>query len=161
MTKEELAAENERLGKEVAALRTLLAAVQECANLPFPANVDDEGWRARERLADRRAGMIAVYADADLMHPHDPAILAAVLHDRAAALRKEAARPLRYTPKGAEPAPEPEPDSRRYCDILAPVTGRRCTEQGPHAKHRNGLVVWDDEPAPEYPTESGDRKSVV
>jgi len=32
------------------------------------------------------------------------------------------------------------------CPSTAPETGRACTETGEHDRHRNGLVVWGDEP---------------
>jgi len=34
------------------------------------------------------------------------------------------------------------------CPSTAPETGRACTETGEHDRHRNGMVVWSDEPAP-------------
>lgn len=32
------------------------------------------------------------------------------------------------------------------CASVAPRTGRACTETGDHGRHRNGMVVWEDEP---------------
>ena len=105
MTKKELEAENERLGKEVAALRTLLAAARECADVPMPAGDDDGDWRAFLSTSSRRADLVAVYANPDVDGAvHD--VLLSALHDRAQSLRTEAARPLRYTPKTAAPAVE-------------------------------------------------------
>lgn len=99
MTKDELEAQNVRLGAEVAALRTLLAAVRDLADVPMPADYDD--MQEHYLTCARRVDMIAVYADPESGSAPAPAV---VLHDRAEALRQEAARPLRYTPKAAAPA---------------------------------------------------------
>jgi len=86
----------EQLEAEVAALRALLAAVRDCADVPPPA--DDADWQKATAASARRADLIAVYANPDLMDGTGPAP-APALHDRAEQLRKEAARPLRYAPK--------------------------------------------------------------
>lgn len=86
MTNEQLQAENERLGAEVAALRVLLTAVRQAADVPMPASNSD--LQLHFMVCVRRADVIAIYASADGS--------AGVLHDRAERLREEAARPLRY-----------------------------------------------------------------
>ncbi|HEY5397845.1 MAG TPA: hypothetical protein VIL16_20855 [Trebonia sp.] len=131
-TKEELQAENERLGREVAALRTLLAAVRDCADVPFPAGGGDDDWLAFLNLSSRRADLVAVYGNPDA---GDQPATVRTLHDRAESLRREAARPLRYAPKAA-PAPVIT-DSERDCDQAHPETGAWCHRGGDHGVHRD------------------------
>jgi hypothetical protein len=95
-TEEQLQAENDRLGAEVAALRVLLTAVSDLADVPMPASSDDMQVHYYECV--RRIDMIAVYAGGDLGDVR-PSILPGVLHDRANALREHGRRALRYTPK--------------------------------------------------------------
>jgi hypothetical protein len=93
----------DRLREENEALRDLLRAVVEAASPPFPAT--DAGQREWDRYyatGARRAEVIAVYAQET--EAWNGNIAMAVLRDRAGDLRKEAARPLRYTPAGGEPA---------------------------------------------------------
>lgn len=129
MTKKELEAENERLGKEIAALRVLLAAVHDAADVPMP--VHDADLHTHYMTCVRRADVIAVYANADDS--------VNVMHDRAESLREEAARPLRYVAKAAGRA-EPAPvitDSERTCDQSNPASGAWCHRPAPHAEHRD------------------------
>src|SRR5258708_1338504 len=101
MTREQLQAENERLGREVAALRDLLTAVRELADPPHPAALEELQVHYLEWF--RGLAKIAVWATPDAnVSSHD--VLLTVLHERAGVLREEAARPLRYTPKAAAPA---------------------------------------------------------
>ena len=102
MTKDQLQAENERLGQEVAALRTLLAAVRDLADVPMAADPTiDRDWNAQLALCAGRLGSIAAWADPD---SHGAPCPVAVLRTSAERLRAMAAVPLRYTPKAAEPA---------------------------------------------------------
>jgi hypothetical protein len=87
---------NEQLRAENAALRALLAAVRDAADVPMYADPEDrQKWFA---TGVRRADFIAVYADPDRADGGGPAS-AGLLHDRAERLRKIAAEPLRYTPE--------------------------------------------------------------
>jgi hypothetical protein len=100
MTKEELQAENERLGAEVAALRELLTAARDYAKLPHPADYSGTVYTYE---AERRLDAIAVWADGD-REDMTPDVYLLVMKDRAGHLREEAARPVRYEVR-AEPAP--------------------------------------------------------
>lgn len=105
MTKEQLAAENERLGKEVAALRVLLAAVRDLATVPYPADQADMQWHYI--TCGSRIDSISIYANPDMTVGEGPRSVT-MLHNAAEDLRQLAARPLRYTPKAAEPEPADE-----------------------------------------------------
>lgn len=119
MTNEQLRAENERLGAEVAALRTLLAAVRDLADVPSVADPTvDADWNARLALCASRLGSIATWADPDTAGC--TAASAVTLHNSANRLRELAAVSPRYAVKGEtgdEPAPMPTP--RAYLEPAA------------------------------------------
>lgn len=91
MTREQLQAQN-------IALRDLLAAIAEAADVPYPANPEEEGMYA---VALRhRADVIAVYAD--MKDKTGEQWETETYHIRAQSVREQAARPLYYTPEAAE-----------------------------------------------------------
>jgi hypothetical protein len=100
-TKEQLQAENERLGAEVAACRVLLTVVAE-AKLPPPADGDSnyENYLrdASSRLADVTIIVRAVMKYAGDVH------FARIVHDSAATLSRELARPAGYVAEGSQVA---------------------------------------------------------
>jgi hypothetical protein len=98
-----MSTENERLGREVAALRALLAAVRDLANVPYPAGYDD--MQRYYNTCANRIDSIAIYANPDRTVGEGPRT-ADMLHNAAEDLRRETARPLRYAPKAPEPEPE-------------------------------------------------------
>lgn len=103
MTKEQLLAANERLAAEVAAHRALLAAIRELATIPKAARWDDA--RYVTELESKLNTLRAYAGHVDQLRAD---IIPAVLHDRAQQLREEAAQPVRYALKDAEPAAAPE-----------------------------------------------------
>lgn len=136
-TKADLATAVAKLTEENAGLRELLAAVSEYAR-SVPLAVGDQ--RQELRRATETLIHIGVITD-----PCGAWVWGWGGGQGAARLREHAAKPVDYEvyvrPEDAEPA------SRRYCESIAPGTIRRCTEQGPHDRHRNGTVTWDAEPA--------------
>lgn len=137
-TREQLQAENERLGAEVAALRSLLIAVRGYAKVPHAASIDDLDRAARE--AERRIDAIAIWADPDteefLTHKYH----VDVLHDRANALRADGARAVRYKVKGAEPEPEAPADATVVRVVMpSPVHSPEDEEPVCGCSHRIGL----------------------
>lgn len=91
-TKEQLEAEN-------AALRELLGVIAQAADVPLPADPNDDNMRAHYRVSSRRADYIAVYAARIDIGSTGLTFLS--LRARAKALREEIAKPLGYTPAGA------------------------------------------------------------
>jgi hypothetical protein len=97
MTKEQLQAENERLGREVAALRDLLTAISE-GDHPFAA--DGADLDSYFHVGSDR--MHAVVATVETVMEHTGDAFTGSLHSMAGYLRKEWAKPLRYEPETAE-----------------------------------------------------------
>lgn len=144
MTKDELLAENERLGAEVAALRELLTAVRDHADLPEPASYGHPNY---ELELWSRAGDIACWALMDEYATGKNA--AAILRSRGEELRKRAARPLRYALKDALAAPVIT-DSERTCPAMN--DGWHCHVKGDHGVHEddNGDTWRTDGTCPAY-----------
>lgn len=90
MTKEQLEAENARLGEENAALRELLAAASAAADLPLAVSAD--GVMKRRVLGVQRADYVASFCRMD----KDAVDVVSVLRNRATVLRDLAAAPLSY-----------------------------------------------------------------
>jgi hypothetical protein len=136
VTKEQLQAENERLGREVAALRDLLTAVRDHADVPRPADYDNPAyrWLCADRLID-----IAIWAE---LNEHATGPNAdRHLNDWAARLRERAARPLKYTVRAAEPEPAADGPGGvplpADCDQANPETGAHCHRGGDHGVHED------------------------
>ena len=110
-TKADLAVAVTKLTEENEALRDLLAAVQTMADVPKPAIYSDRYyWACTDRLST-----IAVWAELneDAAGPN----AAAVISGWAKAVRKQAAKPVRYEVH-AEPEPEPSGEG----GVLFPVS---------------------------------------
>lgn len=146
MTKQELAAENKRLGAEIAALRELLTVIAG-ARPPLPVSGHDM-YRYYTTGSDRLLHA-ATIAAAVVKRIGDPAF-SAIAHGQSAALREYLGQPLRYEAEAAEPAPVIT-DSGRTCDQANPVSRAWCHKSGPHDEHRDtDGETWttESEPAP-------------
>lgn len=110
-TKEQLQAENERLGKEVAALRDLLAVIAG-ARPPLPAD-PREMHRFYSAGSDR---LLHVTTAASEVTRYAGAYVPDVARSHARSLREHLAKPLRY-----EAEPEPE-DDRLHDEALTAVS---------------------------------------
>jgi hypothetical protein len=100
VTKEQLTAENERLGKEAAALRVLLTVIAEGQPPMYavPGNHRD-GWL---QVGSNRIHAVAAAAE-DAMKKAGTDGFVSSLHAMAGYLRREFARPLGYEPETDEP----------------------------------------------------------
>ena len=131
MTKDQLQAENERLGMEVAALRGLLTAIAGGKHPMYVAGQHDRYYQAGSDRMIAVAG--AAKAAVKAAGTDDFAMTA---HAMANYLDHEFARPLGYTPKAA-PAPVIT-DSERDCDERNPDgSGEPCHRGGDHFVHRD------------------------
>lgn len=126
MTKEQLAAENERLGKEAAALRGLLTVIADGTPPMYavPGNHRDGWLQAGSNRIHAVAG-----AAAEAMKYAGTDGFTGSLHAMAGYLRHEFARPLGYEPETDEPervvfTDEDEDEVRVY---VSP-----CTDEGDH-----------------------------
>lgn len=120
MTKDELRAENERLGAEIAALRDLLAAIAG-ARPPKPASIRD--YPRCHEASHERLAWAAVAAREAADWSGQPGVGPEIVHAQARGLRSFLAEPVRYAVK-ADAAPPGMQDPAPVVRVTGvPVSG--------------------------------------
>lgn len=131
MTKEQLKADNERLGATVAALSELLEVIGG-AGLPRHAPGQYESYAHQ---AEGRLRQVTELTRDIFKYAGSPMFVNVVL--TTAETMRGYVGPLWYKPsEGAMPAPVIF-DSERDCDAIHPVTSDHCHRSGEHTEHRD------------------------